>query len=263
MYTAQYGALEDYSTPTSDRVSCAADFYSTTRELVRSGLSLDDGLLMFSDSPYQLVPLPVFEQEKPLWEDPPKSLLDWTAFLCDQGIRFDGTRSKMLEIHILSLHSLMSDSILDETAARDFTNTIFLMCLLKADVSLRDEATGRQALHVLTSVEWSAKFSPHFINIAYILIHFGGADVHAIDYHKLSPTVYACLRGWRNEWRIVLDRCGFDCKEVIRKDIDFVKKNQFLGNGESTAIDTKDLSTLTSDTATTRRRHVVGDRLGD
>ena len=263
MYTAQYGALEDYSTPTSDRFSCAADFYSTTRELVRSGLSLNDTLLECSDSPDLTTILYVFGQEKPLWDDPQKSLLDWTAFLCDQGITFDGMRSKMLKIHILSPHSLKSVSIVDETAARRCTNAIFLMCLLKADVSLRDEATGGQALHVLTSVEWSAEFSPHFINIAYILIHFGGADVHAIDYHKFSPTAYAYRHGWWNEWLTVWDRCGFDYNEVIRKELDFFEKNQSLGNGESTAIDTEDLRTLTSNTAITRRRPVMGDWLDD
>ena len=249
--------MKDYSSPTSDRVSCAADFYSTTRELVRSGLSLNDTLLEFPDSLDLITILYVSEKEKSLWEDPQKSLLDWTAFLCDQGIRFDGMRSENLTNIIRSFHSF------DKTAARMLTNVIFLMCLLKADVSLRDEATGRQALHVLTNVEWSADFSPHFINIAYILIHFGGADVHAIDYHKFSPTAYAYLRGWWNEWLIVLDRCGFDCNEVIRKAIDVAEKILFLGNGESTAIDTKDLSTSTSDTAITRRRPVVGDRLDD
>ena len=256
--------MEHYSTPTSDRVSCAADFYSTTRELVRSGLSLNDTLLEFSDSLQTIATLRVCKQEKLWWEDPQKSLLDWTAFLCDQGVTYEGMRSQMLIIIIIrGLQALEGFSIFSETAARLSTNFVFLMCLLKADVSFRQEVTGRQALHVLTICEWSAEFSPHFINIAYILIHFGGADVHAIDYDKFSPTAHACRHGWWNEWLIVLDRCGFDCHEVFRKEIDFVMKILFLGNSESTAIDTEDLIILTSNTATTRRRPVVGDRLDD
>ena len=165
---------------------------------------------------------------------------------------------------ILRLSVLEAFSFSAETAARLCTNIVFLMCLLKADVSYRDETTGQQALHVLTYFEWSAELSPQFINIAYILIHFGGADVHAIDCYKVSPTAYAYRHGWWNEWLIVLDRCGFNCNEVIRKENDFAKKIQFLGNGESTAIDTEDLSVLTSDTARRRRRRpVVGDRLDD
>ena len=139
--------------------------------------------------------------------------------------------------------------------------TVFLLCLMKVDLSLRTPQ-GMQALHILFFKEWSAEFSPHFIDLAYILIHFGGADISAVDDYNMSPTALAFLHGWRDEWVIVLDRCGLDHHAVLQKEMDRLRKIIHLGSGESTSVDTEDLIFQASGDVT-RRRAVVGDRLDD
>ena len=141
-------------------------------------------------------------------------------------------------------------------------NAIFILCMLKANVSIREPQTGKQALHILFSNHWSAEFSPYFMHIAYTLILYGGADVHAVDYYNFSSTAYAIQYGWWNEWLIVLDHCGIDPHEVCRKQIDSWDRSRFLGDGESTAVDSEDLSISNFDNLT-RRRRVVGDRLDE
>ena len=140
------------------------------------------------------------------------------------------------------------------------TKAVFILCLLKADVSSREATTGMQALHFLFWKPWSAELSSHVIDLAYILIRFGGADIHAHDYENRSPTIWALESGWENEWKIVLDRCGFLPNEVLNKEIEFLRKILSLGNGESTAIDTEDLSIPKS---VLPRRRVVGARLDE
>ena len=257
MLVTQLGALNKYSDPASDRASRAVDFYSITRELVRSGLDINRvyfSNIEFPDSPQTLRTV---EEEKPLWEDPQKSLLDWAAFLCDQGLVLDSFSNEAVTILI---HSILLLEYHSPETLRTYTNEIFLLCLLKADVSIRHPKTGMQALHILLFTKWSADLSPHIIDVAYILIHFGGADVHAVVNGKLSPTIFAYLNGWWDEWLIVLDRCGLDCDELIRKENDFWGRTQFLSDGESTAVDTEDLCFRTSGI---RRRPVVGDRFDE
>ena len=253
MFAAQSAALEQYRAPPCDKCPWTVDYYSITRELIRSGLDLNDTLLFVVNS-WRLFQ----EEEQPFLEDPSKPLLDWAAFLLDQGLMVDllGMTCSTVWIPYLLLRGK------DERDIRRCKNVVYLLCLLKADVSIREPKYGLQALHILFGNEWSAELSPHVTHLAYILVHFGGADVHAVGYKNRTPTIYAFITGWIKEWQIVLDHCGFDFHEVVIKDIEFREKSRFLGNGESTAIDTEDLSIPNSVSSSSRRR-VVSARLDE
>ena len=223
------------------------DYYATIRAFIRAGCDVVDA---FED----LLGMLVIGIRGSLWEDPQQSLVDWTTFLCDLGMNVNSTTSLM---SVLENPEIIPPEVMEYRS-----NMVFLSCLLKADVSLRTTG-GFQALHLLIwSNKWSAEFSPHFIDLAYILIRFGGADVYACDKNNDSPTMLALELGWLDEWVIVLFRCGLDPVTVIRKDIDRINKFRRLGDGESTAVDTEDLVSQVSG-AMTLRRSVVGDRLDD
>ena len=250
-------ALIKYSAPAGDGSPWDFGFGydSITRELIRSGLDLNYALSNCLKGPIELE-----QQEQISLEDPPKPLLDWAAFVRDQGFMIDplgedGTPVCMPHLKLKGCN---------ERDMRQRTNTVFILCLLKADVSIRlAEAKGMQALHALFFFNtWSAELSLHVIDLAYILIHFGGADIHAVDYNNLSPRMYAFKYGWENEWLTVLDRCGIDKIEVLTKEIERLMKIRFLGNGEGTAIDTEDLS-IPKSVSLLRRRRVVDAKLDE
>ena len=255
MTLAQFYCLIESSTPAS-KISRICDYCSVTLALIRSGCDLYDA---FDDHHFILLTvartLLDLRLESPCWEDPQESLVEWSNFLCSQGVKLSDT----LLIGYLVLPQIGSSDF--EEGMQNRTITIFLLCMLKADVSFREARHGWQALHVLLN-EWSAEMSPHFINIAYILIHFGGANVLAPDYRGFSPTDYAFRNGWRNEWKMVLDRCGLDVNEVLEKDLELWRKQQRLGDGESSAVDTEELL-VNYPSPVTRRRPLAGDRLDD
>lgn len=170
---------------------------------------------------------------------------------------WDNTNTETLLGSLIAPQSFNSEF---EQVMEFCSNAVFLLCLMKADLSLRTPQ-GMQALHILFLNKWSAEFSPHFINLAYILIHFGGADIFAFDDFR-SATTLAFLHGWRDEWTIVLDRCGLDPLAVFEKELDRVSRIIHLGSGETTAVDTGDLIFQASGDVT-RRKPVVGDRLDD
>ncbi len=253
MKIAQYYFLIEFLLPASKRMG---DYYSITRALIRSGCDLDYVL----DDPSIMWAVPVFirdlQMERPCWEDPPESLVEWSNFLCSQGVKLSDT----LLIENLFLPHIDSSNF--EQIMQERTLTVFLLCMLKADASFREERCGWQALHVLLLNDWSSELSPHFINLAYILIHLGGADVSAPDYEGFTPTIYAYLGGWWDEWKMVLDRCGIDYEELFIEEIDRSRKKQRLGGGESSAVDTEELVDKFPGPVT-KRRPVAGDRLDD
>ena len=253
MFAAQSNALEQYRAPTGDKFPWAVDYYSITRELIRSGLDLNDALPLLSSCTDLFQ-----EQEQHFLEDPSKPLLDWLAFLRDQGLNVDllGYRYFPVCMPYFSLEGR------DEGDIRLLKNAVYVLCLLKANVSIREPKYGMQALHILFLNDWSAELSLHVIDLAYILVHFGGADIYAVDYENRSPTFNALIKGWQNEWGIVLDRCGFDLEEVLAKSIDIWEKIRFFGNGESTAIDTEDLN-IPKLVSLSSRRRVVRARLDE
>ncbi len=256
MKRAQVHCLIESSTPAS-KISRICDYCSVTRALIRSGCDLYDA---FND-PYLILltvalALRNLRLESPCWEDPQESLVEWSTFLCSQGVKLSDT----LLIENLFLPHIDSSNF--EQIMQERTLTVFLLCMLKADASFREERCGWQALHVLLLNDWSSELSPHFINLAYILIHLGGADVSAPDYEGSTPTIYAFINGWEDEWEIVLDRCGIDYEELFIEEIDRLRKKQRLGGGESSAVDTEEL-VVKYPGPVTRRRPVAGDRLDD
>lgn len=254
---AQKKAFGYYSVPASYKLP-GCDYYATTRALARAGCDLNDTW----DCMLWLIPYPIEVWREPLWKNLQQSLLDWTTFWCDLGLNmdvWDVTDTELLINLLITAHRVFPHC---KETIETLSNAVFLLCLLKADVSLRT-VHGLQALHILTSYNaWSAEFSPHFIELAYILIHFGGADIFAVDDDDNSPTTLAFRHDWEDEWMIVLDRCGLNPLAVLQKEMDRWNKIKHLGNGESTAVDTEDLI-LQAPTAATRRRAVVGDRLDD
>ena len=254
MSMAQKKAFEQYSASAGDGFPWAVDYHSITRELILSGLDLNDAFSYCLE--FQCLSK---RQEQPVLEDPSKPLLDWVAFLRDQGLVVDNVDKEGFPVCLPHLF-LKND---DQRELRSYTNTVLILCLLNADVSIREATTGMQALHVLFAVNyWSAELSSYVIYLAYTLVHFGGADIHAVDYDNNSPTMYAFWSGWEKEWEIVLDRCGFDLDEVVDKEIERLHKTCFLGNGESTAIDTEDLS-IPNAAFPSRRKGFVDARLDE
>ena len=253
MFMTQLCALNQYSAHAGDKFPWAVDYYSITRELIRSGLDLNDALPYFLSSPDLFQ-----EQEQPYLEDPSKPLLSWAAFVRDQGLMVDllGIEGFPVWMPYLFLQGRNEEDI------RRRKNAVYVLCLLEADVSIREAKSGMQALHWLFLNPWGAELSLHVQDLAYILVHFGGADIHAVDYENESPTTYAFRCGWMDEWGIVLDRCGFDRHEVLAKTVDFWEKIRFFGNGESTAIDTEDLN-IPKFVSSSSRRRVVGARLDE
>ena len=228
------------------------DYHATTRTLIRSGCDLE----ISSDYLKGLVPrLPshpwLAQIEKPIWEYLQRALVDCAIFLCDQGLKVDSFRP--LDFLLLwkwittpGIHSSVLESTLKES-----THTVFLECLLEVDYfSIGREDGVWQGVDIFKVNQRSAKFAVHFLYLACILIHFGCADTSASTMLGFRPE-------WWNEWMIVLEHCGFGDKKAPQKE----KKPRFLGNGESTAVDTDDL--VQDSGSVTRRRTAAGDRLED
>ncbi|KAL8654969.1 MAG: hypothetical protein Q9210_001176 [Variospora velana] len=96
---------------------------------------------------------------------------------------------------------------------------------------------SRQAA-VMTGLQVMAH---HMVDLASILIKYGGADVVAVHNAGRSPTFIAKIFGLDDEWWTASDLCGFDPEDVLHKDIERWKKRTRIGPGDSTADDTEDL----------------------
>ena len=192
------------------------------------------------------------------WEMTRSLLLNSTSFLIEQGLDVN-------EIDDAGMTRLMNVILLFEYSAKyaeSAPGTVFLLCLLKANVSFQEPKYGYQALHILLSRKWEAKSAPLVMEIAYILIHYGGADISAYTYTDMTPSSLAILGGWLKEWTIVLIRCGYNPEDVYLNDIERWQKSQKIGNGDSTAVDTDDILEPPV-TTVTRRNAGSGDRLMD
>ena len=192
------------------------------------------------------------------WETTRSLLLSSTSFLIEQGLDVNeaddaGMTTLMNLIVMFDLYAEHAESAPD---------TVFLLCLLKANVSFREPKFGYQALHLLLSRKWEAKSAPLVMEIAYILIHYGGADISAYTYTFLTPSILAAHWGWWEEWKIVLNRCGYNPDDVLLDELERTQKYEKIGNGQSTAVDTDHiLEPLV--TTVTRRNAGSGDRLID
>ena len=97
------------------------------------------------------------------------------------------------------------------------------------------------------------------MEIAYILIHYGGADISACTYDGLSPTSLAVTNGCWKEWIIVLKCCGYKPRDVWLNELKRLQKFLKIGNGDSTAVDSDELLEPLRNTVI-RRNSVKGDR---
>ena len=188
------------------------------------------------------------------WETMHDSFFSSTRFLVEQGLDVnenDDARVTTLMRLILTIDD-------EGQSAEGIPETVFYMCLLNANVSIRDPKFGYQALHLLLLTEWSAESAPLVMEIAYILIHYGGADVYACDYDDLSASMLAIREGWWEEWETVLNRCGYNPYGVLLSDYERLQKSEKIGDGCSTTVDTDDI--LEPIGTVTRRKTVNGDR---
>ena len=192
---------------------------------------------------------------------PPNTLLHWLSFLSDQGLEvnnIDYNGFTPLMNHVFAIRTNDSDLPSDPGA----TLVVLTLCLLKADVTIREPRRGFQALHLLFYSSRDVVGSSKFWNLAYVLIRYGGADVHATTYDGASPLYYALEYGWEEEWLMVLHRCRISLVEYFREERQYLNKCLYLGDGDSTAIDTNDLPRNGSETAM-KRKPFIGDRIGE
>ena len=225
--------------------------YSLIRSLRPSGSGFDDHDILYWLGAFIYAERSIDEP----WKD---KKLSSTSFLIEQGLDVNGID----EAGMTTLMSLILKVECEENYAEIFPRMVHLLCLLNADVSIRTPKYGLQALHLLLVKKWSAKFAPLLMEIAYILIHVGGADVSACTYNGLSVSYLALGRGWSQEWNHVLNRCGYNLDDVYMNDLKRERKYQKIGDGDSTAVDTDDILEPLG-TTVIRRTNVTGDRLID
>ena len=189
------------------------------------------------------------------------ALLNWAQFLCDLGLDVNDMSVFQHEDQILT--PLMMNVLLESSTASGNVVAVLLLCILGADVSIRDPDRGYQALHLVFSAKYSVDTSLPAQDLVYILIHYGGADPWATTFDGFSPTDLAYLNGWMKEWITACERCGISKETLLSKENERQLKSLYLGDGESTAIDTHDLTPISLEAFKTlkRRRPVAGDRL--
>ena len=202
------------------------------------------------------------------------SLLNFAKYLCDLGLDMNdalvndtfvcqyvcqyghgGLTSVMINI-------IESEAMSSKESAEPVM-TVFLLCILGADVSIRDPDYGCQALHIVFFTEYSIEASSRIVDLAFILMHYGGADPWATTYGGASPTTLAVSNGWAEEWIRACERYGISEYTLCSKELQRLKRSQYLGGGESTAFDTDELTpnSLKARKTVTRRRAIAGDRL--
>ena len=188
--------------------------------------------------------------------------LNWAQFLCDLGLDLNDMSVFQRED---TMFTPLMVNVLLSVSSRSPGNVmaVFLFCILGVDVSMREPVHGAQALHMVFWIEHSVEASPIIKDLAYILIHYGGADPWATTSRGDSPTVLAYRYGWMEEWVTACERCGISKETLFSKELQRQLECLCLDDGESTAIDTDDLTPNILEAGETlkRRRRVAGDRL--
>ena len=188
--------------------------------------------------------------------------LNWARVLCDLGLDVNDTSLFPRDPEMLT--PLMGNVLLSvSSGSQGSVMVVFLLCILGADVSIRHIDAGLQALHMALFANYSVEASPCVEDLIYILIHYGGADPWATTSQGDSPTVLAYRYGWMEEWIVACERCGISKETLLAKERQRRLESKYLGDGESTAIDTDDLNPniLGAGETLKRRRRVAGDRL--
>ena len=190
-------------------------------------------------------------------ERPSNTLVDAARFLCRLGLDVNTVLDGELTLLVCSILNI---TCFNSSRSQPAVLNILFLCLLKADVSVREPRSGMQVLHLLLHSKRSNVTSSQFEDLAYILIRYGGADVSATMYDGRDPTDLAYTFGWLEEWFNVLRRCGIDIERVLSEGTQRTLKFQYAGLGDSTAVDIHDMLPICSETIT-RRKPIVGDRL--
>ncbi|KAG6989773.1 amidase [Physcia stellaris] len=188
--------------------------------------------------------------------------LNWAQFLCDLGLDLNDMSVFQRED---TMFTPLMVNVLLSVSSRSPGNVmaVFLFCILGVDVSMREPVHGAQALHMVFWIEHSVEASPIIKDLAYILIHYGGADPWATTFGGVSPTNIAYHFGWMEDWIIACERCGISKKTLLSKERQRRLESQYLDDGDSTAVDTDDLTPITLEAFETlkKRKPIIGDRL--
>ncbi|KAL8737156.1 MAG: hypothetical protein Q9181_001974 [Wetmoreana brouardii] len=201
------------------------------------------------------------QRYKAILKRPPNTLLDWVSFLSNQGLDVNDTNEKGYTLLMRQIVEIVLPSDRPPPTRSDVIK-VLVLCLLKADVSIREPTLGLQALHLLLLGKTTGLHTSLFSDLAYVLIRYGGADVSATTYDGQSLLEAAYHIGWLDEWITVLHRCGISIEEVFTKERQRPNRSWYLGNGDSTAVDTEDLLQDCSNIVT-KRKPILGDRLVD
>ncbi|KAL8836176.1 MAG: hypothetical protein Q9170_003029 [Blastenia crenularia] len=193
-------------------------------------------------------------------EHPPDTLLGWVSFLSDLDLNVDEIDEIGLTPLMLRIPFLISQDLDSPVSQRAILQVLWL-CLSGAAVSIREPLYGAQALHWLFFYVGERSLSTsQFSDLAYILIRYGSADVHATMDDGRSPQDLAVHSGRQAEWEQVLRRCGIDPDDVYAEESRRLHRVEYVGEGDSTAIDTDDLPSIYSENIR-QRKAIVGDRL--
>ena len=195
------------------------------------------------------------------WDSLQKEVSLWLTFLSNLGIFAETVThsANLLWLNlILHVEELSGDpNVLQH--GYEIARLFLLLTQLGLDASVRDPESGSQPLHFLLSVSRTAENPPMVIEIAYILIRFGGADVGATNFKGLTPMDIAYGRGWLDEFVSALKMCIHYGSEDLRKRIG-LQLGLLEDWGESTALDWENVISEEPENIT-RRTAALGDRL--
>ena len=200
------------------------------------------------------------QRYKVILKRPPNTLLHWLSFLSDLGFDVNNIDNEGFTLLMKQFTDIIHPD-LNSPIDPGSILVVLALCLLKADVSIREPKYGMQALHMLFYCSRNVVGTSNFSDLAYVLIRYGGADVHATTYDGLSPLLHACKTGRQDEWFKVLRRCRISPFEYYTKERQCLNRFRYRHNSDTTAIDTNDLPRNDLETVT-KRKPFIGDRLG-
>ena len=248
-----------------------------TRLFLRNGCDIHEAYqLPLEKHPFQSFLYPIEgavespgKSEEPIWRDKSHSINIWLHFLSDQNVDgdFAETASVLMSGSTLLQGTIIAQSFKPELYKREitkakFTEAIFMLCSLGANVSARLPDSGAQPLHLVAEVPYSLEDSFHCTAQFEILLKFG-ADPCARDGLGRTVTHIACSSGWKQQWFQALCECN-KAKVVIEQIRAELAgwKDAPLDDAIRTGVDVSDLSKPSLE-GLSRRIAARGDRLDD